>query len=575
MKFYVLLFLTAFIFASCGTAKNSGDKVVNPGEKSFTKADFEYIEKFHEGVRHKTKKEYDQALKAFNHCLTIRQNDDAVYFALAEVYRAKDDKVSAAANFRKASEIDKNNRYYVEELATILFEQGDFKGAADKFGYLVKLEPENVQWLYAYAESLLGAGLSAEAIAALNKTEDEVGINPQLSLQKYQIYMSLGQKDKAVEELKKAINAFPSDQYLTGTLIDHYFQNNETEKGIAMLTELVEKDPANGRANLILGQYALEQKDKPKALEYFTRAYASEEVEIETKIQIAFYYLDDYKAEDTLTEKLIRTLIETHPESAMAWSLYGDFMIVKDDEPKALEAYLNAVTFDKSEFSIWNQIFLIYMGQKKYEELFSTSKEAISYFPNLPQVYLYNALAANQTRRYDDALAATTMGSEVVLNDPYLKAELIGQEGEAYFGLKDYESGSAAFDRALKLTPSNAVLKNNYAYQLALANRNLEKAANLISELALDENAEAYIIDTYGYILFRQGKFTEAYTQLKRAYDKDSTDFTIVEHLGDAAIKAGKTTEALKYWQEAKELGSDNKILNQKIEKKQYYEPEY
>jgi predicted negative regulator of RcsB-dependent stress response len=49
----------------------------------------------------------------------------------------------------------------------------------------------------------------------------------------------------------------------------------------------------------------------------------------------------------------------------------------------------------------------------------------------------------------------------------------------------------------------------------------------------------------------------------------------LTEHLGDAYFKTGDKTNALKYWKKAMELGSKNKVLKQKIDKIDYYEPEY
>jgi len=48
-----------------------------------------------------------------------------------------------------------------------------------------------------------------------------------------------------------------------------------------------------------------------------------------------------------------------------------------------------------------------------------------------------------------------------------------------------------------------------------------------------------------------------------------------LEHLGDAYFKTGDKINALNYWKKALAAGSTNKILKQKIDKIEYYEPEY
>jgi len=48
-----------------------------------------------------------------------------------------------------------------------------------------------------------------------------------------------------------------------------------------------------------------------------------------------------------------------------------------------------------------------------------------------------------------------------------------------------------------------------------------------------------------------------------------------VEHLGDAHAKNGNINSALEFWKRAQDLGSENKMLKKKIEKKEYYDPIY
>ena len=48
--------------------------------------DYAYIQHFHEGIRFKTTGQYDEAIRSFEQCLAVKQTDDAVYYALAQIY---------------------------------------------------------------------------------------------------------------------------------------------------------------------------------------------------------------------------------------------------------------------------------------------------------------------------------------------------------------------------------------------------------------------------------------------------------------------------------------------------------
>jgi tetratricopeptide (TPR) repeat protein len=75
---YIALFL---LFAACGTKKAAETESVQS-----TPTDYSYIEKFHKALRLKQKGQYPEAIAAFEACKALRPTDDAVYYALAELY---------------------------------------------------------------------------------------------------------------------------------------------------------------------------------------------------------------------------------------------------------------------------------------------------------------------------------------------------------------------------------------------------------------------------------------------------------------------------------------------------------
>jgi predicted Zn-dependent protease len=75
----------------------------------------------------------------------------------------------------------------------------------------------------------------------------------------------------------------------------------------------------------------------------------------------------------------------------------------------------------------------------------------------------------------------------------------------------------------------------------------------------------ATYLDTYGWILFQQGKYAEALEQLEKAVIRDTESAEVTEHYADALFKTGKANEAVEQWKKAKEQGGDALRLDQKI----------
>ena len=176
---YIFLLLVLF---GCGTQK----EVVEQGPTVSSK-NYPYIEAFHQGVRLKTQGRYDEALAKFNACLEIRQDDDAVFYALSQIHLIKNDFEKSSQSIQKAAELDPENTWYLQELAYMFYETQDYGNAVKTFGRLVEIEPRNIDWLYGYAEALVKNGETLKAVEALNKAEEQVGPAPQFSIQKYQL----------------------------------------------------------------------------------------------------------------------------------------------------------------------------------------------------------------------------------------------------------------------------------------------------------------------------------------------------------------------------------------------------
>ncbi|MBL7937323.1 MAG: tetratricopeptide repeat protein, partial [Bacteroidia bacterium] len=155
-------------------------------------------------------------------------------------------------------------------------------------------------------------------------------------------------------------------------------------------------------------------------------------------------------------------------------------------------------------------------------------------------------------------------GIEFVYDNKPLLIEFYSNLGNAYNSIKNYAKSDKAFDDALKVDPDNALILNNYSYFLSLRKEKLEKAerySKRSNELA--PNNRSYI-DTYGWILYQQGKYKEAEEWLSRAVKMGSKS-AISEHYGDVLYKLGRKEEALNYWQEAKTAGSGSELLDKKI----------
>ena len=261
-----------------------------------------------------------------------------------------------------------------------------------------------------------------------------------------------------------------------------------------------------------------------------------------------------------------------HPTEAKVFTLLGDIQSKNGNDTSALAAYHKAIELDPSHYSIWEEVVIMEYEFHQYQQLFLDCKKAIELFPTKNKLYLLAGVSANQLKKYKEAIDLLEIGKEYAGKNVELKAEFYAQLGQAYFKNKQQVEANESYTKAIELAPTNQLNLNNYAYYLANEKIELDKAERMIKEVLVLSPNDSHFLDTYGWILFQQGKFVLALTTFQEAQKNAQKEPLILEHIGDCQFKLGNSNEAVIYWKLALEKGAKNTILPKKIEKKQFYE---
>jgi tetratricopeptide (TPR) repeat protein len=145
--------------------------------------------------------------------------------------------------------------------------------------------------------------------------------------------------------------------------------------------------------------------------------------------------------------------------------------------------------------------------------------------------------------------------------------------GRAQIKTGQIEQGRKSFDKALELV-HDAMTENNIAYYMADAGIDLDRAWKLVSgtlgpearlvcepeTLSNDDKCTAQLrrvatmLDTAGWVLYREGKFAEAEPYLLSSNAiAPRTEEEL--HLASLLVKLGQTDESLKYFAKARSRG--------------------
>jgi tetratricopeptide (TPR) repeat protein len=111
-----------------------------------------------------------------------------------------------------------------------------------------------------------------------------------------------------------------------------------------------------------------------------------------------------------------------------------------------------------------------------------------------------------------------------------------------------------------KARPDDPAALNALGYTLADHSRHLARARQLIERAYAAAPKNAAILDSLGWVLFRQGHNEEAEGYLRAAY-ADDRGGDIAAHLGEVLWRLGRPADAERIWSDASAVDADNRLL--------------
>lgn len=584
-KIIYILFILALVFSNDvygqkGKRKSLKEKTIEDVEVLSSK-NFPYIEKFHQGLREKISKNYSEAKKLMLECLEIRQDDDAVYFVLAEI--AKEDKnlTQAIEYYGKASEIDPDNITYIQELAYVQFEKSNFDESEILFKVLVEKEPRDIDFRYGYVKVLIFNKNYVGAIEQIDKMQEQIGIVPELSGMKADLYLDLKKEKKAEETMLLLKNEYPDDPDILRGVIGFYEHQGQSEKALQLLEELVLKDPTNGTALFVLANNYYENKELDKFLEIAPKVIYKDDVETEQKLLI-FNQLTSF-ADDSLLIDLAEALYKADPTNFDVILEYGISLEVQGSSNEALKVLRGGLN-NQVDVENWIRILEFEKAHKAYGELYEDANKAVILFPSISSVYAYAALGALKSDKPDEAIQMIETGEMYSLGNKELSAVFAQLKGQTLFYQKEYKAGIVAFEKSLNLAdyPNNgkniirtSEIRVSYALALAEANIASDVAQELLAKMNPDGMSENYYV-AKALMAKNANDLPKGIEILKQAISQRMhNNAELYDLLGDLYFQDKHTEKAVESWEVAQKLESRNKTLSQKIKDIKYYAPKY
>ncbi|GGG94984.1 tetratricopeptide repeat protein [Silvibacterium dinghuense] len=500
------------------------------------------------------------AIDEYNTIVQLEPNSIEDHLLLGQLYSFAHDSVHAEQQFDAAQKIDPGSEDTALNLARLYTEQGDTKRAIT----ILNQVPPDART--GKTEFLLGATYEhikddKNAIAAYQRAVDLDPDNLDAERALAKLLLANNQLDPALKAFQDIAAGDPSDPEAFLRISEIQRREGHYEDALASLkkakalaSDSIEISFQEGLLNDALGRYDEATKIFEKLAsdsEHSTGQYSEPEKNNHALFleRLAIVY-----GEANQTDKAAATwqkLAELGtPFADQAYESEVDAYRDAHEYDKATQVARDALAKDPSNRA--RKLMLAGQLADNYhaEEGIDLAKSMLSKQPSDLEVYRALATMYTRLRRWKDAAQAID-DAEQLSTKPDDKLYIHFLRGVLYERQKEFVPAEAEFRQVLVIDPKNSMTLNYLGYMLADHDMKLDEALAMIQKaVELDPQNYAYL-DSLGWANFKLGKYTQAEEQLRKAVERNSTDPTVHDHLGELYEKTGRLKLAASQWEES------------------------
>jgi tetratricopeptide (TPR) repeat protein len=369
-----------------------------------------------------------------------------------------------------------------------------------------------------------------------------------------------GDDDAAIAAVRQA-QAIRPEWELAALLEAQVLQKRSPAEAAKRLGQFIEKYPDSREARLNYARMLVLDKRFAEARQQFEAVAGANPAnpEVIYAVGLLAYQLKDYPAAETYMKRVLG-LGYRDPEGVRY--LLGQ--IAEDQKlwPRAIEWYESIGSGDHvlpARMRIANAI----AKQGKLDEARAFLKRVAADHPDEQvQLTVAEAQLLRDANRHRDAFELLSQALDKQPEQPDLLYDLALTAEK----LERFDLLETHLRNLIRIKPDHAHAYNALGYSFAERNTRLPEARKLI-EKALELAPEDYfIIDSLGWVLYREGDLKGAARELRRAYS-GRPDAEIGAHLGEVLWMLGERAEARRIWDESLKSGPDNETLLKTIKR--------
>lgn len=522
--------------------------------------------------------EHDDAfyhLIAYAYSLDSTNTSIAFYMGVAKFERTSfehtDELTAALAQMRKHVEAHPEDKYEARLYAHAAFLVNQYQEGLRVLNIQHQLYPQDDNLLSTMADAYEKTSDYKKALAIYDTLQQWRGQSVELSSAKLKAYQALNDTTGAIHEMRALLASAPTNADYNLAMGKMLFMFGYRDSAMVYYDKAQQYEPDNGLTYLTKAEYYLALGDTLNYDRQTYQALVSTDLDVESKLQILVNYTKTLlSAKDTThrTDHLFDVLIEQHPLEPQIRVLYSEYLMFIDNNEGAAEQIDYALNLDPTNKELWTRLMAYHLYAGNYEKAIEVGDKAIRLNPDNVELYSYLGSSCYSVKQYDKAIEvydkALAILDSTQVDD---RSNLLSGKADVKFAMGDTIAAFALYDQSLDLNPDNPGTLNNYAYFLALSNRDLDKAERMSAKTIVEDAANPTYLDTYAWVFYMRKEYTMAQLYIEMAINNEEQPTSeLFEHYGYILLANGDKQKALEQWRKAIELKPDNEQLVKQIE---------
>ncbi|MCK5829257.1 MAG: tetratricopeptide repeat protein [Methylococcales bacterium] len=323
------------------------------------------------------------------------------------------------------------------------------------------------------------------------------------------------------------------------------------------LEKVLEKTPENERVQRMLAQVLVKEDNLDGALKVYQNILDVKPEDGDSQFSSALIYLQQGKDNESI--EILEGLVNKPGWGAPASFYLGRIEFKNKNHDRAL-VWFDRVTQGSFEYEASMAAVTVLLNQKKYSEAESRIEKMTVDFPKQKvNILLLKSEVYSAQKEYQKAFDQLTNG----LNEFPDHRDLLYTRALIAERLGKLDVVERDLLKVLKQQPGDANALNALGYTLADRTDRYDEAKKYLNQAIKLNPNEAVIIDSLGWLHFKQGKYTEALVFLRDAYARQP-ESEIAAHIVEVLWALGKEDEAKEMFDQAYEKAPDDEYL-QKI----------